>query len=155
MLDESAQTNSQDVLVHTRLWHSQNPYLLENGDFSEEELRDILRDHIETVVGRYAGQIQQWDVVNEIYEEDGSLRTEENIWIRELGEEILADAFRWAHEADPTAELYLNDYGVEGINDKSDAYHELAQRSEEHTSELQSRFDLVCRLLLEKKKDNN
>src|SRR5207249_11600413 len=28
-----------------------------------------------------------------------------------------------------------------------------AQRSEEHTSELQSRFDLVCRLLLEKKKN--
>lgn len=124
---EFAQANGQDVRGHTLLWHSQNPDWLENGDFTEEELRDILRDHIETVVGRYAGQIQQWDVVNEIYEEDGSLRTEENIWIRELGEEIIADAFRWAHETDPTAELYLNDYGVEGINDKSDAYHELAQ----------------------------
>ena len=124
---EFAQEHGQDVRGHTLLWHSQNPDWIENGDFSEEELRDILRDHIETVVGRYAGQIQQWDVVNEIYEEDGSLRTEENIWIRELGEEIIADAFHWAHEADPTAELYLNDYNVESVNDKSDAYYDLAQ----------------------------
>lgn len=124
---EFAQENGQDVRGHTLLWHSQNPDWLENGDFSEEELRTILQDHIATVVGRYAGQIQQWDVANEIYDDNGNLRTEENIWIRELGEEIIADAFHWAHEADPTAELYLNDYSVEDINAKSDAYYDLAQ----------------------------
>jgi hypothetical protein len=54
-------------------------------------------------------------------------RTEENIWIRELGPGIVADAFRWAHRADPRAKLFFNDYGVEDPNPKSDAYYELVQ----------------------------
>lgn len=125
---EFAEENGQDVRGHTLLWHSQNPEWLEDGDFSEEELRAILQDHIETVVGRYEGQIQQWDVANEIFDDDGNLRTEDNIWIRELGEEIIGEAFHWAREADPSAELYLNDYSVEAIDPKSDAYYELAQQ---------------------------
>lgn len=124
---EFAQANGQVVRGHTLLWHSQNPDWLENGDFTADELRDILRDHVETVVGRYAGQIQQWDVANEIFDDNGNLRTQDNIWIRELGPEIIADAFRWAHEADPEAELYLNDYSVESVNAKSDAYYELSR----------------------------
>ena len=124
---EFAQANGQVVRGHTLLWHSQNPDWLSNGDFTADELRDILRDHVETVVGRYAGQIQQWDVANEIFDDDGNLRTQDNIWIRELGPEIIADAFRWAHEADPEAELYLNDYSVESVNAKSDAYYELSR----------------------------
>ncbi|MHA7240199.1 endo-1,4-beta-xylanase [Arthrobacter sp. TMS1-12-1] len=123
-----AQENKQVVRGHTLFWHSQNPAWLEEGDFSKDELRAILKDHIETVVGRYAGQIQQWDVANEIFNGDGTLRTTDNIWIRELGPEIIADAFRWAHEADPKAKLFFNDYGVEGINAKSNAYLELIPR---------------------------
>jgi endo-1,4-beta-xylanase len=117
-----AQRNRQVVRGHTLLWHSQNPTWLEQGDFSPEELREILREHITTVVGRYKGKIQQWDVANEIFTETGALRTTENIWIRELGPGIIADAFRWAHEADPKADLYFNDYGVESVNAKSNAY---------------------------------
>ncbi|WP_026118969.1 endo-1,4-beta-xylanase [Nocardiopsis ganjiahuensis] len=122
-----AQDNGQDVRGHTLLWHSQNPDWLENGNFSQEELREILRDHIETVVGRYAGQIHQWDVANEIFDDGGNLRTGDNIWIRELGVGIVGDAFRWAHAADPSAELYFNDYNVEDVNAKSDAYYELTR----------------------------
>ncbi|MFE3457851.1 endo-1,4-beta-xylanase [Nocardiopsis aegyptia] len=124
---EYAEANGQVVRGHTLLWHSQNPDWLEEGDFSREELRTLLREHITTVVGRYSGRIHQWDVANEIFQDDGELRTEENIWIRELGPEIIADAFRWAHEADPSAELFLNDYNVDGVNAKSDAYYTLAQ----------------------------
>jgi endo-1,4-beta-xylanase len=124
---EFAERHGQVVRGHTLLWHSQNPEWLEQGDFSEEELREILREHITTVVGRYAGRIQQWDVANEIFDEQGSLRTQDNIWIRELGPDIVADAFRWAHEADPKAKLFFNDYGVESDNAKSDAYYALAQ----------------------------
>ena len=124
---EYAEANDQVVRGHTLLWHSQNPDWLEEGDFSREELRTLLREHITTVVGRYSGRIHQWDVANEIFQDDGELRTEENIWIRELGPEIVADAFRWAHEADPSAELFLNDYNVDGVNPKSDAYYALAQ----------------------------
>jgi endo-1,4-beta-xylanase len=122
---EFAQRNDQVVRGHTLLWHSQNPAWLEEGDFSPEELEEILRDHIFTVVGRYAGRIQQWDVANEIFLGDGSLRIQDNIWIRELGPDIITQAFRWAHEADPAAQLFFNDYGVDGINAKSTAYYEL------------------------------
>ncbi|MET9368263.1 endo-1,4-beta-xylanase [Streptomyces griseoflavus] len=122
-----ARRNKQVVRGHTLLWHSQNPQWLEQGDFSEAELRAILREHITTVVGRYAGKIQQWDVANEIFDDQGNLRTQDNIWIRELGPGIVADAFRWAHKADPRAKLFFNDYNVEGVNAKSDAYYTLVQ----------------------------
>lgn len=125
---EFAQQNKQVVRGHTLFWHSQNPEWLEEGNFSKDELRAILKEHIQTVVGRYAGKIQQWDVANEIFNGDGTLRTTDNIWIRELGPEIIADAFRWTHEADPEAKLFFNDYGVEGINAKSNAYLELIPR---------------------------
>jgi len=121
-----AKRHRQVVRGHTLLWHSQNPAWLENGDFSPAQLRRILRDHIQTVVGRYAGDIQQWDVANEIFNDDGSYR-QENIWIRELGPGIVADAFRWTHRADPDAKLFFNDYGVESINAKSNAYYALIQ----------------------------
>lgn len=122
-----AERHDQDVRGHTLFWHSQNPDWLEEGDFTDEELREILHEHITTVAERYAGRIDQWDVANEIFDDEGQLRTEENIWIRELGPEIIADAFRWTHEADPSAELYFNDFGVEDVNAKSDAYYELIQ----------------------------
>lgn len=123
-----AQANNQVVRGHTLLWHSQNPEWLEKGTFTKDELRQILKDHITTVVGHYKGKIQQWDVANEIFTGEGKLRTDENIWLRELGPEIIADAFRWAHEADPNALLFFNDYSAEGINDKSTAYYELTKK---------------------------
>ncbi|WPP31470.1 endo-1,4-beta-xylanase [Streptomyces sp. CL7] len=124
---EFARKNRQVVRGHTLLWHSQNPAWLENGDFTKAELRGILREHITTVVGRYKGRIQQWDVANEIFDDQGNLRTQDNIWIRELGPEIVADAFRWAHQADPKAKLFFNDYNVESVNAKSDAYYALVK----------------------------
>jgi endo-1,4-beta-xylanase len=122
-----AERHGQVVRGHTLLWHSQNPQWLEQGGFSKEELRAILREHVTTVVGRYAGRIQQWDVANEIFDDRGNLRTQDNVWIRELGPGIIADTFRWAHEADPKAKLFFNDYGVESVNAKSDAYYALTQ----------------------------
>ncbi|MGW5049618.1 endo-1,4-beta-xylanase [Actinokineospora sp. NPDC004072] len=123
-----ARRNGQVVRGHTLLWHSQNPAWLEQGDFTAEELRAILREHITTVVGRYKGRIHQWDVANEIFDDAGNLRTRDNIWIRELGPGIVADAFRWARQADPKAQLFFNDYGVEGINAKSNAYLALVKQ---------------------------
>jgi endo-1,4-beta-xylanase len=122
-----ARRHHQVVRGHTLLWHSQNPAWLQEGQFTREELRAILRDHIFTVVGRYRGHIHQWDVANEIFNEQGEYR-QENIWIRELGPGIVADAFRWAHQADPRAQLFLNDYGVESPNAKVDAYEALARQ---------------------------
>jgi endo-1,4-beta-xylanase len=117
-----AAKHRQAVRGHTLMWHNQNPAWLEEGDFSAEELRGILREHVTTVVSRYRGRIQQWDVANEIFDDTGALRTQENIWLRELGPGIVADVFRWAHRADPRAQLFFNDYNVESVNAKSDAY---------------------------------
>ncbi|GIE95448.1 endo-1,4-beta-xylanase [Paractinoplanes rishiriensis] len=122
-----ARKHGQAVRGHTLLWHSQNPAWLEQGTFTKAELRSILKKHIFTVVGRYRGQIHQWDVANEIFDGNGAYR-QENIWIRELGPEIVADAFRWAHQADPKAQLFLNDYGVEWPGVKVDAYEALARQ---------------------------
>lgn len=127
---EFARKNGQDVRGHTLLWHSQNPAWLEQGTFTDAELRSILKEHIQTVVGRYKGQIDQWDVANEIFTDNGTLRVGPtasggNIWITRLGPGIIADAFRWAHAADPDAKLFFNDYAVEDVNAKSTAYYAL------------------------------
>jgi endo-1,4-beta-xylanase len=101
------------VVGHTLLWHTQVPaWVFQNeqgGDASREELLGRLREHIHTVVGRYRGRVKGWDVVNESIHDDGTLRTNEP-WYRILGEDAVFEAFRAAHEADPDAELYYNDY---------------------------------------------
>jgi endo-1,4-beta-xylanase len=70
-----------------------------------------LRNHIYTVVGRYKGKIRSWDVVNEPIDEDGSMR--QSLWYKIIGEDYVAKAFRYAHEADPQAQLVYNDYSIE------------------------------------------
>ncbi len=111
----NARRNGQQVRGHTLVWHNQLPAWLttgvENGTIGATELRQILRDHITTQVRRYKGQVRAWDVVNEAFEEDGTPR--QTIWLTHLGPGYIADAFRWAHRADPHAKLYLNDYNVE------------------------------------------
>ena len=126
---EFAEEHDQVVRGHTLLWHSQLPAWVTQGDYTDAELRAVLKDHIQTVVGHYAGRIQQWDVANEIFTDgpNPQLRPE-NIFIQRLGPGIIADAFRWAHEADPQAKLFLNDYAVEGLGAKSTAYYELAKQ---------------------------
>ena len=102
------------VIGHTLIWHSQlAPWFAvdEQGrDVSPEVLKQRMRDHIHTVVGRYKGRVKGWDVVNEAIEDDGSYRR--NVFYRILGEEYIPLAFQYAHEADPDAELYYNDYSL-------------------------------------------
>lgn len=121
-----AEQNGQAVRGHTLLWHSQNPAWLEDLEVSDDELRELLHEHISAVVGRYAGRIAEWDVANELFTDEGVWRTE-NPWVARLGEGIVADAFRWAHEADPDALLFLNDYNIETAGAKSDAVLALAR----------------------------
>jgi len=125
-----ANSNGQKVRGHTLLWHNQLPGWLTSGvadgSIDADELRSILRQHIFDVVGHFRGKIYQWDVVNEVIDDNAQLRN--TIFLRQLGPGYIADAFRWARQADPTAKLYLNDYNVEGISAKSDAYYELAKQ---------------------------
>ncbi|HBF34761.1 TPA: 1,4-beta-xylanase [Candidatus Sumerlaeota bacterium] len=112
---EFGNKNGMFIIGHTLVWHSQTAdWVFKNaqgGDVDRETLLARMRDHIQTVVGRYKGRVRGWDVVNEIMEENGSLR--KSPWQKIIGEEYIAKAFQFAHEADPTAELYYNDYRLE------------------------------------------
>jgi endo-1,4-beta-xylanase len=119
-----AQANNQSVHGHTLVWHNQTPGWVQG--LSASAMRSAMQNHINTVVGRYAGRIQTWDVVNEVFNEDGSFR--QSFWFTRLGESFIADAFRFARAADPTAKLCINDYNVEGINAKSTAMFNLVNR---------------------------
>lgn len=114
-----AEANGIAMRGHTLAWYIQNPTWLTERSWTRPEAEALLRDHIHTVVGRYAGRISEWDVVNEAFGADGSLRP--NVWLDSIGPDYLALAFQFAHEADPAARLFLNDFGAEGPNAKSDA----------------------------------
>ncbi len=124
---EFAETNDMGLRGHTLVWHRQQPDWLEPWSRSDREMRDILRNHIQAVVGRYRGRVDTWDVVNEAIADDYTMR--ETPWYDALGEEYLDRAFQWAHEIDPEADLYYNDYeqggGVDSITDKIDAMYDL------------------------------
>ena len=103
------------IVGHTLVWHNQTPAWVfqdaKGNALDRESLLQRLREHIFTVVGRYKGTIKGWDVVNEALNQDGSMR--QSAWFKIIGEDYLAKAFEFAHEADPSAELYYNDYDLE------------------------------------------
>lgn len=106
--------NQMTLIGHCLIWHSQCPrWFFEGKDGKQvtpEVLKQRMKEHITTVVGRYKGKIKGWDVVNEAIEGDGSWRKTKFYEI--LGEEYIPLAFQYAHEADPDAELYYNDFGM-------------------------------------------
>lgn len=108
------QENNMAIIGHCLIWHSQlAPWFCvdqKGNKVSAEVLKQRMKDHITTIVTRYKGKIKGWDVVNEAIEEDGSYRKTKFYEI--LGEEYIPLAFQYAHEADPDAELYYNDYGM-------------------------------------------
>lgn len=108
------QDNNMHIHGHTLIWHSQAPewfFVDEQGQLvSKEVLTRRMREHIHTVVGRYKGKIHSWDVVNEAIEDDGDYRKSKFYEI--LGGDFMKLAFEFAHEADPDARLYYNDYSM-------------------------------------------
>jgi endo-1,4-beta-xylanase len=125
-----AGANGMQVRGHTLVWHHDLPFWITGVKRSRDELMGILREHIHTVVGRYRGRVIAWDVVNEALADDGrSLR--DSVWLRGIGPDYIELAFRWAHEADPQARLFYNDFGSEGMNQKSDAVYRLVRRLQE------------------------
>ncbi len=106
--------NEMKIIGHTLIWHSQAPSWFfvdaKGDDVSPEVLKERMKSHISRLVGRYKGRIDGWDVVNEAIEDDGSWRNSKFYEI--LGEDFIRIAFEYAHESDPDAELYYNDYSM-------------------------------------------
>ncbi len=123
---EFGEKNDMFIVGHTLVWHSQTPrWVFEHEDgtpLTREELLTRMEDHITTIVTRYKGRVDGWDVTNEVVNDDGSWR--ESPWYNIIGEDFVAKAFEFAHAADPDAELYYNDYNLHQPQ-KADAVVEL------------------------------
>lgn len=122
--------NNIPLRGHTLLWHNQHPswfFTDSSGkDVSKEVLLERIKTHIQTIVSRYKGKDIYWDVVNEVLAEDGTFRNSKYYQI--VGsEEYIEKAFMWAHEADPDAKLYINDYGVCHSGGKQEGYYQLVK----------------------------
>ena len=127
-----ARSNRMIVRGHALVWHNQLPTWLMKGGFSAGQLSVILQKHISAVVRHYGPQVYAWDVVNEAFNDDGTMH--ENIWydlpgigFAGQGTKYIEQALTWAHTADPDAQLFYNGNGAEIINAKSDAIFAMAR----------------------------
>jgi len=102
------------IVGHALVWHQQTPkWVFQNEDgtgIGKEALLKRMENHIETLLGRYKGQIHGWDVVNEVFEDDGSYRN--SAWYQITERDFIFKSFQKAHEMDPDTELYYNDYNL-------------------------------------------
>ena len=121
-----AEQHNMAVRGHVLVWHRQLPDWLRRPEPDKEELTRVLINHVRTVVGRYAGRIATWDVVNKAVARDGKPR--DSIWWRIIGPDYIRIAFEAAHEADPRALLFYNDYGLEASPAQVDAIYALLAR---------------------------
>lgn len=122
----------QRMRGHTLVWHQSIPAWLTGGGFTTNQIRDFLFHHIDTVAGRYRSNTLSWDVVNEAFNDDGTLRN--SFWYNQPGigyaangTRYIEEAFKRASLADPGKKLIYNDYNIEPVNAKSDAVYAMAQ----------------------------
>ncbi|MBC7848621.1 MAG: endo-1,4-beta-xylanase [Chitinophagaceae bacterium] len=106
-----AQANNKRVHGHTLNWYMALPSWVTNFVGDSTAWENLLKTHIQTVVTYFKGKVKSWDVVNEAFNDDGTLRN--SIWVQKLGTDYIARCFQYANQADPDAILFYNDYGHE------------------------------------------
>ncbi len=117
-LVEYAKKNNIKVNAHTLIWHSQLPAFMRRIK-DADSVRQYMTNHITTVAGRYDGKVYSWDVVNEALNEDGTMR--KSVFLNNLGDDFVVEAFRLAQKAAPHTLLYYNDYNIEQPNKRAGA----------------------------------
>ena len=118
--------HDMSVHGHSLVWNQQLPPWLTSRTWTRDRLEAILRQHIQTEVSHFAGAVHEWDVINEPLNSDGALQ--DNIWSRVIGPDYIPLALQWAHEADPEAKLFINDYNVDWPGPKEQAMLTLARQ---------------------------
>ena len=114
-----ARATGKRVRGHTLVWDQQLPRWITRQDWSRDELREVLTDHVKEVASHFRGRVAQWDVVNEPLQPSG--RRKKDVFTRVLGRRYIDLAFRAARSADPRAKLFLNENGTEFAGPKQDA----------------------------------
>ncbi len=117
---EFAEASKMKVRGHTLVWHMQNPRWLDQGNFDRRELIQVMEDHIRTIVSRYKDRVFAWDVVNEPL----TINHESIPIFQGIGPEYIPLAFRFAHEADPSALLFYNETQAHNLDEKSNMVYE-------------------------------
>jgi GH35 family endo-1,4-beta-xylanase len=116
-LVQIAEQSGATPIGHVLVWHEQTPRWFFEGPDGRPAGRELalarLRKHITTVVGHYKGRVKQWDVVNEAISDTPGEKLRQTPWLKAIGEDYIAEAFRAAHAADPKALLIYNDYNIE------------------------------------------
>ncbi len=108
-----AETNNQRLFGHNLIWHSSTPkWVEEKASKDSLWLETFMKEYITTYVGRYKGKVAAWDVVNEGLESAGGA-IRKTMWYNAIGKDYIAKAFTYAHEADPNAILFYNDFNIE------------------------------------------
>lgn len=124
-LVDFAEDNGMAVRGHALVWHNRVPEWIVALQPSREQAIELLREHISTVVGRYRGRIKYWDVVNEAIDDETLMLREDSFWYQAIGPSYITLAFAFAHDADPEAILYYNEYGAEDMSEKANAVYDL------------------------------
>ncbi len=129
-----AEAHQMKVRGHNLVWHEEVPRWITSPavPWTPATLNKVLHDHIANVVSHYKGKVYAWDVVNEPFNGDGTMRS--TVWYNQpgigfagQGTKTIEQALEWAHAADPAAKLFVNEYGAEVMNKKSDAVYAMAK----------------------------
>ena len=102
------------------VWHEALPEWAAGKTFSRQEASEILRGHICSVMKHFHGRVFAWDVLNEGLNDNGPGLREEGPWFHSIGPDYVDEVYRWAHEADPEASLFYNDFNMDGMSEKAD-----------------------------------
>jgi GH35 family endo-1,4-beta-xylanase len=119
-----AAANKMAARGHTLVWHYYPPFLKGEAP-APAKTEAILRDFVKQSMLNAKGKVAAWDVVNEPVDDLGKWR--ETLWYKAMGKQYVEKALRWARAADPTVPLFINDYNIEGVNDKSDALYAIVK----------------------------
>jgi endo-1,4-beta-xylanase len=118
-----AQQNNMKIRGHTLVWHNQNPNWLSKGSWTRATLLAAMKAHINGVLSHFKGKIIEWDVVNEAFDDSGAGARRTSFWQNTIGNDYIDSAFVYAHQADPAALLFYNDYSTCTMNTKSTAIY--------------------------------